>query len=87
MWAVEGMEDGRVLAALDGVLAESWLPSGDRQWAVEDEEGGRQLVLASDGTSVWANAERRSRRKEDTGRRPRPGSPGSPSTQGRYWRP
>ncbi|MEU0822712.1 PQQ-binding-like beta-propeller repeat protein [Streptomyces mirabilis] len=63
VWAVEGMEDGRVLAALDGVLAESWLPSGDRQWAVEDEEGGRQLVLASDGTSVWANAERRSRRK------------------------
>jgi hypothetical protein len=64
VWAVEGMEDGRVLAALDGVLAESWLPSGDRQWAVEDEEGGRQLVLASDGTSVWANAERRGRRKE-----------------------
>lgn len=63
VWAVEGLEDGRVLAALDGALAESWLPSGDRQWAVEDEEGGRQLVLASDGTTVWANAERRSRRK------------------------
>lgn len=63
VWAVEGMEDGRVLAALDGVLAESWLPSGDLQWAVEDEEGGKQLVLASDGTSVWTNAERRSRRK------------------------
>ncbi|MFI8497453.1 PQQ-binding-like beta-propeller repeat protein [Streptomyces sp. NPDC085524] len=63
VWAVEGMEDGRVLAALDGVLAESWLPSGDLQWAVDDEEGGRQLVLASDGTSVWINAERRSRRK------------------------
>ena len=63
VWAVEGMKDGSVLAALDGVLAESWLPSGDRQWAVADEEGGRQLLLASDGTSVWANAERRSRRK------------------------
>ncbi|MFF2641749.1 PQQ-binding-like beta-propeller repeat protein [Streptomyces niveus] len=63
VWAVEGMEDGRVLAALDGVLVESWLPSGDLQWAVEDEEGGRQLLLASDGTSVWTNAERRSRRK------------------------
>ncbi|MFE2234211.1 PQQ-binding-like beta-propeller repeat protein [Streptomyces sp. NPDC059442] len=50
------------MAALDGILAESWLPSGDLQWAVEDEEGGRQLVLASDGTSVWTNAERRSRR-------------------------
>lgn len=63
VWAVEGTEDGRVLAALDGVLAESWLPSGSLQWTVEDEEGGRQLVLASDGTSVWTNAERRSRRK------------------------
>ncbi|MFD9354719.1 hypothetical protein [Streptomyces sp. NPDC060031] len=62
VWAVEGLEDGRVLAALDGALAESWLPSGERQWVVEDEEGGRQLVLSSDGTSVWANAERRSRR-------------------------
>ncbi|MFI9115293.1 outer membrane protein assembly factor BamB family protein [Streptomyces venezuelae] len=64
VWAVEGTEDGRVLAALDGVLAESWLPSGDLQWVVDDEEGGRQLVLASDGTSVWTNAERRGRREE-----------------------
>ncbi|TXS19312.1 hypothetical protein EAO70_10935 [Streptomyces sp. adm13(2018)] len=63
VWAVEGTEDGRVLAALDGILVESWLPSGERQWAVEDEEGGRQLVPASDGTSVWTNAERRSRRR------------------------
>ncbi|WP_306325870.1 outer membrane protein assembly factor BamB family protein [Streptomyces venezuelae] len=62
VWAVEGTEDGRVLAALDGVLAESWLPSGDLQWVVDDEEGGRQLVLASDGTSVWTNAERHGRR-------------------------
>lgn len=64
VWAVEGTADGRVLAALDGVLAESWLPSGDLQWAVEDEEGGRQLVLSADGTSVWTNAERRGHRKE-----------------------
>lgn len=63
VWAVEGTADGRVLAALDGILAESWLPSGDLQWVVEDEGGGRQLVLASDGASVWANAERRSLRK------------------------
>ncbi|MCX5129281.1 PQQ-binding-like beta-propeller repeat protein [Streptomyces sp. NBC_00347] len=72
VWAVEGTEDGRVLAALDGVLAESWLPSGDLQWAVEDEEGGRQLVPASDGSSIWANAERRNRRK---GRRWETGAP------------
>ncbi|MEU8777067.1 PQQ-binding-like beta-propeller repeat protein [Streptomyces sp. NPDC048606] len=63
VWAVEGMRDGRVLAALDGVLAEAWLPSGERCWAVEDEEGGRQLVPASDGASVWTNAERLGRRK------------------------
>ncbi|MGW9073712.1 PQQ-binding-like beta-propeller repeat protein [Streptomyces yangpuensis] len=58
VWAVEGLPDGRVLAALDGVLAESWLPSGERQWAVADEEGGRQLVMSGDAASVWANAER-----------------------------
>ncbi|MFD8734171.1 PQQ-binding-like beta-propeller repeat protein [Streptomyces sp. NPDC059618] len=62
VWAVEGLEDGRVLAALDGVLAESWLPSGEREWAVEDDEGGRQLVPASDGASVWTNGDRRMRR-------------------------
>ncbi|AZK94918.1 MULTISPECIES: outer membrane protein assembly factor BamB family protein [Streptomyces] len=68
VWAVEGTEDGRVLAALDGVLAESWLPSGDLQWAVEDEEGGRQLIPAPDGVSVWTNAERRGRLKPEGGR-------------------
>lgn len=50
-----------MLAARDGVLAESWLPSGGQQWKVEDDEGGRQLLLASDGISVWAHAERRRR--------------------------
>ncbi|MFG2298948.1 PQQ-binding-like beta-propeller repeat protein [Streptomyces sp. NPDC048603] len=58
-WAVEALADGRVLAARDGVLAEAWLPSGERQWGVEDELGGRQLVPSGDGTSVWVNAERR----------------------------
>ncbi|WP_063898402.1 hypothetical protein [Streptomyces sp. IMTB 1903] len=58
VWAVEALPDGRVLAALDGVLAESWLPSGERQWSVGDEEGGRQLLVSGDGASVWANAER-----------------------------
>ncbi|MGW6526321.1 outer membrane protein assembly factor BamB family protein [Streptomyces sp. NPDC054962] len=72
VWAVEGTEDGRVLAALDGVLAESWLPSGNLQWAVEDEEGGRQLVLAADGTWVWTNAERRVRHKGGHWERPAP---------------
>ncbi|XQC70486.1 PQQ-binding-like beta-propeller repeat protein [Streptomyces sp. JL4002] len=63
VWAVEGTQDGRTLAALDGVLAESWLPSGELHWSVGDEEGGRQLVPSPDGTSVWTNAERRGRRR------------------------
>ncbi|MGA6174755.1 PQQ-binding-like beta-propeller repeat protein [Streptomyces sp. NPDC012600] len=69
VWAVEGTDDGRVLAALDGVLAECWLPSGERAWAVEDEQGGRQLVPGPDGTSVWANAERRDLRRGTGGGR------------------
>lgn len=72
VWAVEGTEDGRVLAALDGVLAEAWLPSGELRWAVEDEAGGRQLLLASDGMSVWTNAERRGRLGGRIRERPEP---------------
>ncbi|OIJ63607.1 PQQ-binding-like beta-propeller repeat protein [Streptomyces mangrovisoli] len=72
VWAVRSGADGRVLAALDGVLAESWLPSGEREWAVADEEGGRQLVPAPDGTSVWTNAERRMRRRDGVWERPAP---------------
>lgn len=72
VWAVESGEDGRVLAALDGVLAESWLPSGERDWVVEDEQGGRQLVPASDGTSVWTNAERRLRWRDKRWQRDAP---------------
>ncbi|MGW2373158.1 PQQ-binding-like beta-propeller repeat protein [Kitasatospora sp. NPDC001683] len=52
--AVEELPDGRILAALDPVVLESWLPSGERQWAVPDEWGGRDLVVAGDGRSAWA---------------------------------
>ncbi|MFF2365274.1 PQQ-binding-like beta-propeller repeat protein [Streptomyces sp. NPDC058122] len=72
VWAVASGAGGRVLAALDGVLAEAWLPSGERDWAVEDEEGGRQLVPASDGASVWTNAERRLRRRDERWERDAP---------------
>ncbi|MER7668343.1 hypothetical protein ABTY61_07725 [Kitasatospora sp. NPDC096128] len=51
--AVEALPDGRILAALDAVAVESWLPSGQRQWAVPDEWGGRDLVVAADGRSTW----------------------------------
>ncbi|MFB0629546.1 PQQ-binding-like beta-propeller repeat protein [Streptomyces sp. AB3(2024)] len=73
VWAVEALEDGRALAALDGVRAESWLPSGERQWAVLDEVGGRQLLPASDGTSLWTNVER-GRPCAGRGEQPSPGT-------------
>lgn len=73
VWAVEALEDGRALAALDGVRAESWLPSGERQWAVEDGAGGRQLLPASDATSLWTNVERGPSRA-GRGKRPSPGT-------------
>ncbi|WP_336111366.1 hypothetical protein [Streptomyces sp. PTD9-10] len=51
--AVEELSDGRILATLDGIRLESWLPSGQRQWAVPDDEGGRDLVIAADEQSAW----------------------------------
>ncbi|MGW7284002.1 hypothetical protein ACWGH4_00640 [Streptomyces sp. NPDC054847] len=52
--AVEELSDGRIVATLDGVQLESWLPSGRRQWAVRDDDGGgRDIVLAADERSAW----------------------------------
>ncbi|MEV0266261.1 hypothetical protein AB0I49_33640 [Streptomyces sp. NPDC050617] len=52
--AVEELPDGRIVATLDGFQLESWLPSGRRQWAVRDDgAGGRDIVVAADGRSVW----------------------------------
>ena len=52
--AVEELSDGRILATLDGIRLESWLPSGERQWAVPDDgDGGRDLVVAADERSAW----------------------------------
>ncbi|GAA1648846.1 PQQ-binding-like beta-propeller repeat protein [Actinoplanes couchii] len=50
--AVEMLPDGRILAALDGVIAEAWSRSGDLLWSVPDAEGGRDLVVTTEG--VWA---------------------------------
>ncbi|MFE9907559.1 PQQ-binding-like beta-propeller repeat protein [Streptomyces clavifer] len=58
VWVVQGLRDGRVLACLDGVLAEMWLPDGSQEWSVGDEEGGRQLVVRAGGLDVWVNVER-----------------------------
>jgi hypothetical protein len=53
--AVERLRDGRILAALDGVLLEAWLPSGEREWPVADEKGGREIVVAGKGATAWVS--------------------------------
>lgn len=61
VWAVEphaAHGEGSVVAALDGVAAESWRPDGTRAWSVPDDAGGRQLHPAPDGRSVWVAAPR-----------------------------
>ncbi|MFC9825169.1 hypothetical protein ACFWG6_32040 [Streptomyces erythrochromogenes] len=65
--AVEALSDGRLLATLDGVQLECWLPSGARAWAVPDEEGGREIAVARDENSAWvslARPERHTRRTQ-----------------------
>ncbi|MEU2035274.1 hypothetical protein [Nocardia amamiensis] len=51
--AVEELTDGRVVATLGGFQLESWLPSGQRQWTVPDDVGGRDIVVATDERSAW----------------------------------
>ncbi|WP_157870077.1 MULTISPECIES: hypothetical protein [unclassified Streptomyces] len=52
--AVERLSDGRIVATLDAVRLEAWLPSGQRQWAVPDDGvGGRDVVVAADERSAW----------------------------------
>lgn len=58
--AVERLSDGRVLAALDGVAAECWSPSGELRWRIPDEYGGRDLVVTPDEQSVWVGLVRSS---------------------------
>ncbi|GAA1017480.1 hypothetical protein Aple_032330 [Acrocarpospora pleiomorpha] len=53
--AVEQLRDGRILAALDGVGLESWLPSGEREWSVADEEGGREIAVAGTQQTAWVS--------------------------------
>ncbi|MET8981072.1 hypothetical protein ABZX85_36270 [Streptomyces sp. NPDC004539] len=59
VWDVHGLRDGRVLACLDGVMAETWLPDGRLEWRVQDREGGRQLVVRAGELDAWVNVERR----------------------------
>ncbi|MEV6071989.1 hypothetical protein AB0L82_36075 [Nocardia sp. NPDC052001] len=58
VWDVQPLRDGRVLACLEGVLAESWRPDGQLEWRVSDEEGGRQLVIRAGRLEAWVNVAR-----------------------------
>lgn len=52
--AVEELSDGRIVATLDRIQLESWLPSGRRQWSVRDDDGGgRDIVITADERSAW----------------------------------
>ncbi|MEV6537001.1 hypothetical protein AB0M86_46905 [Streptomyces sp. NPDC051639] len=52
--AVEELSDGRIVATLDRIQLESWLPSGRRHWSVRDDDGGgRDIVIAADERSAW----------------------------------
>jgi hypothetical protein len=57
--AVELLRDGRILAALDGVALESWLPSGEREWSAPGiegiEGGGREIVVDEDRGMAWVS--------------------------------
>ncbi|KJK58005.1 hypothetical protein [Saccharothrix sp. ST-888] len=61
VWAVEGLADGRVLAVLEGVKLESWLPSGELAWRLTDPDGARQLSVCPGGESAWVNVAPRPR--------------------------
>ncbi|MFF7456751.1 PQQ-binding-like beta-propeller repeat protein [Kitasatospora sp. NPDC008115] len=57
--AVEALDDGRVLATLEGTKLESRLPSGEVAWSVPDLDGGREIhVSPDDQTSAWVNLPR-----------------------------
>ncbi|WP_327141539.1 hypothetical protein [Nocardia sp. NBC_01327] len=62
VWDVQQLQDGRVLACAEGVIAESWLPDRQLQWRIENEGAGRQLVIRSDQLEAWVNVPWRSRR-------------------------
>ncbi|MER7819619.1 hypothetical protein [Streptomyces sp. NPDC096153] len=67
--AVEALDDGRVLAALQGARLECHLPSGELQWAVSDLDGGRQIHVCADRHSAWVHVRHTGRVTESGWRR------------------
>ncbi|MCF2526982.1 PQQ-like beta-propeller repeat protein [Yinghuangia soli] len=55
VWAVEALPDGALLATRHGTNVECWDPDGTLRWTVPGGDGGRELLLAPDGESVWVN--------------------------------
>ncbi|MEU6708476.1 hypothetical protein [Streptomyces wuyuanensis] len=66
VWAVETLDDGRVLAAFQGARIECRLPSGELQWTVPDLDGGRQIHVCADQRSAWVHV-RHTGRLTDSG--------------------
>ncbi|MEU8773498.1 PQQ-binding-like beta-propeller repeat protein [Streptomyces sp. NPDC048606] len=60
------LSDGRILATLAGVRLEWWLPSGRREWAVPDEDGGREIAVTRDETTAWVSLMRPARHTRRT---------------------
>ncbi|MFD7445062.1 hypothetical protein [Streptomyces sp. NPDC059909] len=69
VWAAETLDDGRVLAALQGARLECWRPSGELQWAVPDLDGGRQIHVCADQRSAWVHVRHTGRLTESGWRR------------------
>ncbi|MEU5876472.1 PQQ-binding-like beta-propeller repeat protein [Spirillospora sp. NPDC047279] len=70
VWDVARVGDGRVLAVLERVALEAWSVSGEREWAVPDEAGGRQIAVAPDERSAMVNISERTRLVEGRWTRP-----------------
>ncbi|MCZ7456878.1 PQQ-binding-like beta-propeller repeat protein [Streptomyces sp. WMMC940] len=69
VWATETLDDGRVLAALQGARLECRLPSGELQWTVPDPDGGRQIHVCADQRSAWVHVRHTGRVTESGWRR------------------
>ncbi|MGW1886641.1 outer membrane protein assembly factor BamB family protein [Streptomyces sp. NPDC001970] len=67
--ATQMLDDGRVLAALQGARLECWLTSGELQWAVPDLDGGQQIHVCTDQRSAWVHVRHTGRLTESGWRR------------------
>ncbi|GAA3589927.1 hypothetical protein [Kribbella ginsengisoli] len=57
VWAVECLDDGRVLAALESRELECWGVDGELEWEIAEGSSGRQIAVSADGLTAWVNSE------------------------------